>query len=58
MNFGTDLTYSRDRYLEAEIANTEFAEVRRYSEELLNKLPSHRELLNKVIKYGMQACLN
>ncbi len=53
MNYQTDLTSSRVQYNLSKQAQKSFAKVQSNSEQLLKHLPSHRELIDKVLEFGL-----
>lgn len=55
MGFKTDLEFIQHKLVENNFANEQFATNQRTIEQVLGGMPSHRELINKVHEYGMQA---
>ncbi|WNO09264.1 tryptophan halogenase family protein [Teredinibacter sp. KSP-S5-2] len=46
----------RLKYCDDELAEAEFSRIRKESQSLNERLPGHRELLDKINKYGFQVC--
>ena len=55
MGFKQDLQYNASSFAMREKAIEYFNNVQKYSEQIVKELPKHRELINKVYKYGFQA---
>ncbi len=54
MRFNTDLTHNASAFQDNELAQQKFREINRVTELLSKDLPSQRELVDKVYKYGFQ----
>jgi hypothetical protein len=54
MRFNTDLTHNASTFQEIDFAHQKFNEVNRVTEMLAQELPSQRDLIEKVYKYGFQ----
>ncbi len=54
MNYPTDLTPIRGRYLEAAKAKSELSKIKMYESQVQQQLLPHRELLNRICKHGLQ----
>ena len=53
MNYHTDLSLSQTQYNDSKQANKEFNKVKGLSTALVNQLPPHRELINKILEFGL-----
>ena len=53
MNYQTDLSLSHSSYRQQKNAKKEFERVQIATKAALEQLPSHRELINKIFKYGL-----
>ncbi|PKG86274.1 tryptophan 7-halogenase [Colwellia sp. 75C3] len=54
MDFDTNLTHFQHRLSQDELASKVFADISNHSDLALNKLPKHRELIDKIYQYGLQ----
>ncbi|MCO7188416.1 MULTISPECIES: tryptophan halogenase family protein [unclassified Pseudoalteromonas] len=52
MNFNTDLSHNSDSFNNVNLASAKFAEVSKMADRLTTHLPKHRELLDKVYRFG------
>ncbi len=53
MNYQTDLSSSRIQYNKVKQARKEFDKIKSLSSAMVNQLPPHRELINKIIEFGL-----
>jgi tryptophan halogenase len=53
MDFMTDLNQISQRYPHIDIANKEVKKIQQHALQAQKKLPSHREMINKIKQYGM-----
>ncbi|WP_226704940.1 tryptophan halogenase family protein [Microbulbifer elongatus] len=54
MQFATEIDYNKSAYVQSQSARRRFAEIQKLNQALQAELPSQRELVDKVYKYGFQ----
>ncbi len=53
LNYPTNLTLSQSKYRDEKRVAVEFRRVQQAAKNMVQNLPEHRELINKILKYGL-----